>query len=201
MRPIDGVLVEEAILDSPFLCDVSRCKGACCTIEGGSGAPLLDEEVAEIEASTPATLEYLDRRSRAILKKRPGYLGREGAFETVCIDDRDCVFVFYDGDVAKCALERAWLDGKSEFRKPLSCHLFPIRVVDFGQDYLYYEHATECRPAIENGRKNGVKLAGMAREALERAYGTAWYRNLTKPDASRPETNKKIQEKVKREES
>ncbi len=175
MRPIDDILVEEAVFESPFLCDLSQCKGACCTLEGGSGAPLLDEEVARMEAATPAAIEYLDQRSRAILKKRGGHIGTNGNYETICIEERDCVYVYYEGDIAKCALERAFFDGKSSFRKPLSCHLFPIRVVDFGQDYLYYERSDSCRPAIKNGQEQNVQVAGMAREALERAYGPEWY--------------------------
>ncbi len=176
--PIDNILLDESILQQPFLCDLKKCKGACCTVEGGDGAPLLDEEIPAIRQAIPAVLPLLNSEVRQIVEQQDFYEGKEGDWATRCIDDKDCVFVVYEGAVAKCALEKAYFNGQTEFRKPISCHLFPIRVADFGGDYLYFERTSECQPAFDNGKDNDVHLFEMTREGLERLYGTEWYARL-----------------------
>ncbi len=91
------------------------------------------------------------------------------------INNRACVFVYYDNEIAKCAIEKAYLDGKTDFKKPISCHLFPIRVSDFGGDVLRFEHMNECQPAIELGKKENTTVAEFCEEPLNRLYGKEWY--------------------------
>lgn len=174
MIVLNDILLDEHILTQPFSCDVKKCKGACCTMEGGAGAPLRNDELDSIQASVEAALPYLSEQSARIIREKGWLIADGDGLATRCIDDRDCVFVFYDGDVAKCALERAYFNGESTFRKPLSCHLFPVRVADFGGDYLYYERIEECTPALARGEATGETVLTTTQSALERAYGSEW---------------------------
>ena len=172
---IDNILISEDILKAKFACDLKECKGACCTFRGEFGAPLLDNEIGLINKNVDSIKEYLSEKSLAILKQNGFYEGKPGSYSTICINHKDCVFVYYEGDIAKCALEKGYFEGKSDFRKPLSCHLFPIRVSEFSGDYLYYSRLDECAPAIENGENQNVLMYEFVKEALVRAYGEEWY--------------------------
>ncbi len=178
MYNIDEILVDETITTSYFSCDLEKCKGACCTFPGKYGAPLKDEEIPEIEKCLEAAKEYMPKRAIQVLKKEGFSKGRPGKQNTVCIDDKDCVFVYYQGNIALCALERAFIDGKTKFRKPISCHLFPIRVGDFAGKYIYYEKIDECRPAINKGKAEQAILPCYVENALVRAFGEDWTEKL-----------------------
>jgi hypothetical protein len=171
--------VDEQLTETKFLCDLGSCHGACCTMKGGAGAPLLDKEVQMIRDAVVPASRYLSTRSLKILAKENPVVGSKGDHTTLCIDDADCVFVFYEDGAAKCAIEKAYFNGETDFRKPISCHLFPARVADFGGPYIYYEEIPECRPALENGRETGVRAFEMLKESLVRAFGEEWYGNLT----------------------
>ena len=106
------------------------------------------------------------------------YEGREGKYTTVCINKKDCVFVYYEGKIALCALERAFSDGKTNFRKPISCHLFPIRVGNYGGKYIYYEKIEECEAAVCKGRKEHKYLGCSVKDSLIRAFGEEWTNKL-----------------------
>jgi hypothetical protein len=177
---IDNILVDDNIVSQPFLCDLKACKGACCTLEGGMGAPLLDEEVPLLKKSIRAALKYLPERSRKILlKESNAFEGSPGDYYTTCIDNAACTFVFYEGGIAKCAIEKAYFAGENpEFRKPISCHLFPIRRADFGGAYLHYQKFEECEPALELGEAKDVRIYELTKDALVRAYGEEWYAKL-----------------------
>ncbi len=175
---IDGVILEKEILEARFLCDLKKCKGACCTFYGEYGAPLLEEEIPEIEKSLEAAKKYLSKDFVKYIEKRGFYEGYEGARTTKCVDKRACVFVYFEGDIAKCALERAYLNGESSFRKPLSCHLFPIREAYWDDGRLYYQQIEECAPARANGKRQNVYLLESVKGALERKYGKKWVEKL-----------------------
>ncbi len=179
---IDNILGDESITSTHFLCDLNKCKGACCTVKGGQGAPVLDSEVDEVNNSIKAASVYLSDRSKAIIHEHGAVEGTEGDFTTRCIDDHDCVFVYYEkgSDIAKCAIEKAYFEGALSFRKPISCHLFPVRVADFNGPYLYYDEFPECKPALDNGKKQNVKIHQSVKEALIRAYSEEWYERLDK---------------------
>jgi hypothetical protein len=176
---IEKILIDEDILECEFLCDLSKCKGACCTFPGDKGAPVKDSEVQILHHCLDAASEYLSKRNLKYIEKHGIVEGEKGDYTTVCINNRDCVFVYFDNGIAYCAIERAYLDGKIDFRKPISCHLFPIRVGSFNRDYLYYSKIDECNPAIERGKKNKVHLTKCVKDALIRAYGTKWYNILS----------------------
>ncbi|MCS6808341.1 MAG: DUF3109 family protein [Bacteroidota bacterium] len=178
MIVIDDILVDQHIIQKPFLCDTAACKGACCTIQGGTGAPLLDEELHSLMEATQHARRYLSTAAQEEIAQHGVYEGTPGEYTTRCINNADCVFVFYEHGIARCALEKAYLDGHSQFRKPLSCHLFPIRVDTTHRPYLYYEQFDECAPAREYGARANVVVAEAVREALIRAFGASWYEHL-----------------------
>jgi hypothetical protein len=175
---IDNILVSEDILETEFSCDLAECKGACCTFPGEYGAPLLKEEVAEIEQCLSAAYKYLPETAKEIIKRNGFTDDEHGELAVRCIDKKDCVFVFYEGDIAKCALEKAYFEEGTSFRKPISCHLFPVRVSHFGGDSLFYAEIPECKPALKYGKQKNEYIYENVKEALIRAYGQRWYKLL-----------------------
>jgi hypothetical protein len=172
-------IADDAVATTKFACDLNACKGACCTMPGGRGAPLSDAEVQLVNDSIDAALPYLSERNRAYIAKHGAVEGRPGDYATVCIQRRDCVFVYYENEIAKCAIERAYFNKQSAFRKPLSCHLFPIRINEvLDADYLRYERIPECDPALANGSSTGTPLYKFLKDAITRAYGDQFYNEL-----------------------
>lgn len=139
---------------------------------------MLEEEVEQIRAVVDPVRKYLPNRSLELLEHQDPVEGPFGDRSVACIDDADCVFVYYDADVAKCAIEKAYFAGEVEYRKPLSCHLFPIRVANFGGPYLHYEVIDECEPGRALGEQLGRPLVESLRDALIRAYGQPMYERI-----------------------
>lgn len=175
---IGEAVIDDAVGTASFCCDLKKCKGACCTLPGGRGAPLEDDEVLEIQKAYPNAREYLSRQSIETVEAIGMVEGSPGNYTTTCIGDRDCVFVYYDQDVAKCSLERAYEEGRTDWRKPISCHLFPIRVRQFGKDFLRYEQIAECQPGREQGGQKQVPLRSFLKESLVRKFGERWYKEF-----------------------
>lgn len=175
MLLIENLLVEKEVVNAKFCCDLSICKGACCTFPGETGAPLLDEEVRLCEEAYPIVKDYLSERNRNFIETHGTFEGKQGGYSTKCIENTDCVFVYWDGDIAKCAIEKGYFEGKLPFRKPISCHLYPIRVSKFGMNYLYYSQIEECDPARKKGTTENIPLYVSLKDALIRAYGDDWY--------------------------
>lgn len=178
MIEIKNVLIDEKIASTSFSCDLQKCKGACCTLPGGSGAPLLNEEIREIERSYKAAKKYMRTSSLKLIEANGFFEGEYNDYSTKCINNKDCVFVFYENDVAKCALETAYHNNESEFRKPLSCHLFPIRLGNFNGPYIYYDKFEECNPALEKGKKENISMIESVKDALIRKFGVEFYNEL-----------------------
>ena len=172
---INDILVEDRIATNYFECDLEKCKGACCTFPGEYGAPLLEEEVDKIREVFPIVKEYLSEKSLNYIKEHGQVQGDPEHHTTMCIDKKDCVFVYYEGEIALCEIEKAYRDGKIDFKKPISCHLFPIRVGYYNGQYLYYEKISQCNPAIPNGFEKNVKIHQSVSEALIRSFGKEWY--------------------------
>jgi len=181
---IDSVLVDPKVLSQPFSCDVHQCKGACCTLEGGQGAPLLETEIHLIESSFEPAKKYLSKQTLEVIEKNGLWEEIDGKFYTNTIQQKDCVFVFYDNGIAKCSIEKSFFEGKNEFRKPISCHLFPIRKVSFGGDYIYYEQFDECKPALSHGITTSSTVLTNSKDALVRMYGEEWYNNAVSVSSS-----------------
>ncbi|MCK5571460.1 MAG: DUF3109 family protein [Bacteroidetes bacterium] len=175
MFVVGNTVIDEAVRETSFSCDLVVCKGACCCLAGWRGAPLLDDEIEEIEKAYPVIRKHLPPRSIVRIEARGLVEGRPGDYATECVDDKECVFVYFENGIAKCSFERAHLDGEIQWRKPISCHLFPVRVRTAGQDYVHYEEIPECSGGRDRGTIDDVKLHTFLREPLIRRFGKVWY--------------------------
>lgn len=180
MIQIGNTLISEDIKDQFFVCDLDKCKGACC-VEGDLGAPLLKDELSIIENVVDVVKPYLSERAVKVLEKEGAYLlDDEGDFSTSTIDNKECAFSFYDnGGILKCGIEQAYKDGKTKFKKPLSCHLYPIREVKLHDHIaLNYDRWHICSPACTLGKDLGVPVYKFLKDALIRRFGDLWYAEL-----------------------
>lgn len=177
---IDGVLVDADIVGAEFVCDVTQCKGACCTITSELSAPLLAAEIGGLERILPIVKEYLPRDHILAIDEKGFWETRGGVYRTLCLNRRDCVFVYYDGDIAKCGIERAYREGRIDFIKPLSCHLFPITISGSKELVLSFEQYHECQSAMVRGREESILLVDFCQDALRRACGEEWLGKMRK---------------------
>ena len=178
MFEIHQSIIEDQIPQIKFACDISACKGACCTIAGGTGAPLLDEELTCLIESYPAVESILPDDHKELINRKGLYEGHPGSYTTLCYNNRACVFVTYDTSIARCAFEKLYLEGKLNWRKPISCHLFPIRI-NYGLiRQLRFERISECNPALLHGEKEHTFLSDFLKESLIRAFGSTWFRDF-----------------------
>lgn len=179
---IDDIIVSTEVLETYFECDLEVCKGACC-VEGESGAPLLDEEKLLIAQAYPKIESLLSLRSRRyISEKGPMYIDDDGDLVTNIICGNECVFALFEEDgSARCAFEKAYTQGQNEvLYKPISCHLFPIRIQPLHQGMAlnYMRWKPICEGARRKGKNNSVRLYQFLKEPLIRAFGEAWYDKL-----------------------
>ena len=174
VHEIADIAIDPTIPSLRFRCDVKRCKGACCTIPGGRGAPLLETEIEELEKALPVVKRYLSPEHLEAISRQGFFEGSPGNYFTTCVDREACVFVIKEEGIAKCALEHAFLRGETLGRKPLSCHLFPIRIDRGQQERIRFEYLADCEPAYDHGATAGTYLSDFAGEALTRAYGKEW---------------------------
>jgi hypothetical protein len=177
MIEIDGKIVSTDIITQRFLCDLGRCKGICC-VEGNAGAPL-DEDEAQILAAEFANYRpFLTDEGRAEIE-RQGFavVDEDGDLVTPLVGDAECAYSYSEGGVTLCAIEKAWKEGLTPFRKPISCHLYPIRVMRFGDGSLglNYHRWAVCEPARVLGRAKGVPVFRMLEEAIVRRFGIDFF--------------------------
>ena len=144
------------------------------------GAPVLDIEIKAINQILEQVKEILPSKSRNIIEKEGFWEEKEGQLLLSSVQKRDCVFVYYDNDIAKCAFEKLYFQEKIDFRKPISCHLFPIRVSEFGGPVLRFEKYRDCEPALAKGRETNTSVAEFCCEALARAFGQSFVEKLFK---------------------
>ena len=176
MFAVENVLVSDELLDAPFACDLGACKGGCC-VQGDSGAPLEPDERKELENVLPKVRKYLRAEAIEVIENSGVWEEIEPQkYATTCVGNAECVFVTYEGPIAKCAIEKAYFEGRISFRKPVSCHLYPVRAERYGDvEALNYEKIPLCKPGIINGTRNNIKLQNFLRDPLVRKYGEAWY--------------------------
>ena len=175
---VGEAIIDDEVREATFCCDLGVCKGACCCIEGGRGAPLEDTELREITAAFPVVSSYLRDASIATLQVAGLYEGAPGDFATPCVEGRECAYVYFDKGIARCSFERAHQEGKIAWRKPLSCHLFPIRIRRFSEDFVRYEKIEECEGGRDYGEAEQIRLHVFLKDPLIRKYGRAWYETL-----------------------
>ena len=178
MFVIGEAVIDDEVAHASFCCDLVTCKGACCTLEGGRGAPLEDDEVLEIEKAYPIVKHYLDEKNITTIEESGFVDGSPGDFATNCINNHECVFTYIDDGIAKCSFEKAYLNGELDWRKPISCHLFPIRIRRGGSDTVRYEQIAECSGGRTHGELKDIKLHDFLRDPLVRKYGKRWYESF-----------------------
>lgn len=179
MLQIDDKIISFDVLEKKFVCDITKCKGICC-IEGDSGAPLEDSEIDILIETYPKVKPYLREISLKTIEEKGIYeIDFEGDKVTTLVDNKECVFIIFENDIAICAIEKAYFDKKIKFRKPISCHLYPIRVAKYKEfDAVNYDKNEICKSALENGKNLNVRLYDFLAEPLTRAYGKTWYNDL-----------------------
>lgn len=180
MIVLDKTVVSSDVENEMFVCDLLKCKGACC-VEGDLGAPLEEQELDEIDHVIEIVKPYLSKESVEVLEKEGGYLlDEEGDYSTTTVDNKECAFAFYDErGILKCGIEQAYKDGKTAFRKPISCHLYPIRVQKLDEyEALNYDRWSICSPACDHGASLQVPLYKFLKDALIRKFGKDWYHRL-----------------------
>jgi hypothetical protein len=175
---LQSILINDDILKAKFACNLSECKGICCCLEGGKGAPLSKSEISILEKVYEKIKKYIPKKNIEIIEKYGLYEESDGYHYITCIDDQDCIFVYYDNGIAKCIIEKAFKEGEIEWQKPISCHLYPIRINEFGGDILRYSKIMECETARKHGIKNDIYLVDFLEMPLTRKYGKIWYENL-----------------------
>jgi hypothetical protein len=177
---VGQALVSPDVLRELFACDLARCKGACC-VEGDIGAPLEPQELAVLETIQAEIRPFLRREGLEAIEEQGEWVRDEtGGFSTPLVKGRECAYVSFAADgTALCGIEQAYFAGATAFRKPISCHLYPIRVRSYrGTDRLYYDRWDICSPACARGKQAGVKVYQFLKEALIRAYGEEFYAEL-----------------------
>lgn len=180
MIQIDDAIVALDIIEENFLCDLSACMGECC-VEGESGAPLEKEEVAVLEEILPLVWDDLSPEAQKVIQKTGvAYKDTDGEMVTSIVNGKDCVFTYYDEKgICKCAIEKAHKEGKTDFYKPISCHLYPIRLQKY-RDFtaVNYHRWSVCKAAVALGNKEGLKIYQFLKTPLIRKFGEAWYNEL-----------------------
>ena len=175
MVVIGEAVVDESIFGSLFCCDLDECKGVCCYVEGGRGAPLENDEVLEIAKAFPIIKDALTAEGLEVIESVGLVEGHEGSYATPCVNDRDCVYLVREKGIARCSFEIAYQNGLIDWQKPISCHLFPLRIRGFENDHIMYEVIDECSGGRIKGEEKNVTLVGFLRDSLVRQYGEEWY--------------------------
>ena len=180
MLQIQDTVVSLELIERKFVCDIPVCKGECC-VEGESGAPLEKEEVQKLKDVLPLVWDDLPESSKELIEKQGvSYIDDDGDDVTSIVNGDECVFVYKDENgYAKCAVEKAFLAGKTDFHKPISCALYPVRVDKhrtFSAVNYHQWHICKCAEIL--GEKEGVPVYKFLKNPLIRKFGEDWYKEL-----------------------
>lgn len=179
MLQIQNTLVSLDVVEKKFCCNLAACKGICC-VEGDSGAPLTSDEVNLIEDEYPNFMPYMRPEGiKEVEEQGTWMIDVENDRVTPLINKKECAYAIFEDGTAKCAIEKAYFDGKTSFRKPVSCHLYPIRIKEYEHfTAVNYDQWDICKPALKFGEKNGVYVYEFVKDALIRRFGEDWYEEL-----------------------
>ena len=180
MIQIQNTLLSDDIFEERFICDLCKCKGECC-VEGESGAPITKEEFQEIEGILSEIWNDLSPKAQEVINKQGiAYTDYDGELVTSLVNGKECVFTYFDADgICKCAIDNAYREGRISVRKPVSCHLYPIRLTEYSDfTAVNYHRWSICEPAVRLGRKEGIPLYRFLREPLTRKFGEEWYNEV-----------------------
>lgn len=193
MLAIQNTLVSLDLLERHFVCDLNACKGACC-VKGDAGAPLTDEEIDLLENIIDDILPYLDEEGKAMIAKKGVFeIDVDGDKGTALLQNGRCAFAIVDDNgMVSCGIEKAEKAGDITFKKPISCHLYPVRITEYKEyDAVNYNKWSICKPACDCGAKLDVPLFKFLKEALTRKYGNEWYEELQLIDQLRKAEDQK----------
>jgi len=182
MFQLDKTIISEEILEKEFVCNLNSCQGACC-VNGDAGAPLEEEELIILEEILPVLKNYLRKEGLEAIEAQGLYTTNEiGEHETTLIDGADCAYVIYDEkNVALCGIEEAYNQGEIAFKKPVSCHLYPVRIKQYSEfAAVNYDKWEICDDACTLGKELGVPVYKFVKQALVRKFGEDWYAELEK---------------------
>jgi hypothetical protein len=180
MIEIGKTLISDDVVEKQFVCDLNACKGACC-VHGDSGAPLEDDETEILENDFEKIKPFLtDKGVDAIEEQGRWLIDSDGDKVTPLVGgNKECAYTVFENGFALCGIERAWKAGATDFRKPISCHLYPVRITKYKKfDAVNYEKWNICKPACACGEKLEVPVYRFVKDALVRKYGTEWYAQL-----------------------
>ncbi len=189
MIEVENVLLHEDLLKEEFVCNLSKCHGACC-VEGDAGAPLDQHETAVLKEIYPAVKPYMTPKGiQAIEEQGTHVRDADGDLTTPCVDgNKECAYVTWENGITKCAIEKAYEEGKIAWQKPISCHLYPIRITAYPEfDVLHYDRWHICSPACSLGRELKVPVYRFLKSPLTRKYGEQWYQELENSVHTLPE--------------
>ena len=181
MFQLNKTIVSEEILEKEFVCNLSACKGACC-VDGDAGAPLEESETKILKDIYSKVKPFLRPEGiKAIEEQGVFVTSEDGEFETTLIEGRDCAYVIFDKETALCGIEQAYNQGLIDWKKPVSCHLYPIRVKEYSDFAAVNYHKWHiCSDACSLGKELEVPIYKFVKEALVRKFGQQWYDELEK---------------------
>jgi len=180
MIEVGSVLVHEDVVRENFVCNLKKCKGACC-LEGDSGAPLNHDELHILDEIYDKVKPFMTAKGIATIEETGTYVTDfEGDYTTPCVDtNKECAYVTWENGITKCAIEKAYEYGAINWKKPISCHLYPIRITKYPEfDVLNYDRWSICSPACSFGNELKVHVHEFLKEPLIRKFGEEWYREL-----------------------
>ncbi len=173
-------IISDNIRESHFVCDRAKCKGACC-VEGELGAPLADDELPILDEIYENVKPYLTEAGKQAIETQGKYVfDADREYSTPTVNGKECAYAVYNKEgILKCSIEQACDDKKITFRKPVSCHLYPVRITKYeSYDALNYDQWPICSDACVLGEKLKIPLYKFVKDALIRKYGKAWYEEL-----------------------
>jgi len=183
MIRVKDVILSEDIATAKFACDITKCKGACCVV-GDAGAPVDREEIPVLNKAFKKLKDKLDPRAHRVVEREGVVQGdSESGFQISCIDTGECIFVEKkENGVATCAIQNAYYRKEFSWEKPISCHLYPVRLKKIaGFEYANFEYIPSlCSAGCENGEAESTRLYEFLQKSLTRRYGEAWYEELKK---------------------
>jgi len=181
MIAIDNVLLSDELIQEHFVCDLNKCKGGCC-VDGDCGAPLTKEETKILKDIYPKVRPHLSKAYIAEIEKQGTHVwDNEYGYVTPTINGGICAYGYTDEfGIVKCGIEKAWKEGAIDFQKPISCHLFPIKIKSYKTyDAVNYEpRETLCKPACSLGKSLKVPVYKFLKDSLIRKYGQEFYNTL-----------------------
>lgn len=179
MIQIEDKLISRDIFEKRFCCDLSKCEGYCC-VEGSSGAPLENEETEILEKIFPVIRPFLQEKAQKIIEEKGTWeIDIDYDKVTPIIDGEECVYAFFEGNICKCAIEKAYNEGLIDFAKPISCHIYPIRITKYKEfEALNYHEWHVCEPARDLGKKNDIPVFRFLKKPIIRKYGEKFYNEM-----------------------